>query len=104
MQQETFDELIILVTNWAENKDLLKKEHAYAQALKVLEEIGETAGALLKNNEEGVIDGIGDVFVTLIILCKQLGLNPTDCLNVAWQQIKDRTGETINGTFIKTSR
>jgi NTP pyrophosphatase (non-canonical NTP hydrolase) len=67
----------------------------------VLEEVGETAGALLKGNETEIKDGIGDSFVTLIILSKQLGLSPTECLEAAWNEIKDRTGKTVDGVFVK---
>ena len=69
--------------------------------LKVLEEVGETAGALLKNKNQEIIDGLGDSFVTLIILCYQLGLEPKDCLQTAWDEIKNRKGKTVNGTFIR---
>ena len=95
------DELIKNVKNWADKKDLLKKQNCQAQMLKVLEEIGETAGALLKNENQKVIDGIGDSFVTLIILCYQLGLEPKECLKTAWDEIKNRKGKTINGIFIR---
>jgi NTP pyrophosphatase (non-canonical NTP hydrolase) len=97
----TFDNLIENVTQWADDKNILKKENAPKQLLKVLEEVGETAGALLKNKEAEIKDGIGDSFVTLIILAKQLGLEPVDCLEAAWNEIKDRTGKTENGVFIK---
>ena len=95
------NELIKNVKDWAEEKNLLKKENSQAQMLKVLEEIGETAGALLKNKNKEIIDGLGDSFVTLIILCYQLGLEPTDCLQAAWDEIKNRKGKTVNGTFIR---
>jgi NTP pyrophosphatase (non-canonical NTP hydrolase) len=97
----TFDNLIENVTQWADDKNILKKENAPKQLLKVMEEVGETAGALLKNKEAEIKDGIGDSFVTLIILAKQLGLEPADCLEAAWNEIKDRTGKTENGVFIK---
>lgn len=97
----TFDNLIDNVTQWADDKNILKKENAPKQLLKVLEEVGETAGALLKNKEAEIKDGIGDSFVTLIILARQLGLEPADCLEAAWNEIKDRTGKTENGVFIK---
>jgi len=97
----TFDELIQSVTQWAEDKDILKPENAPKQMLKVLEEVGETAGALLKSNEEEIKDGIGDSFVTLIILSKQLGLSPQECLEAAWNEIKDRRGKTQGGVFVK---
>jgi len=69
--------------------------------LKVLEEVGETAGALLKDKQDEIKDGIGDSLVTLIILSKQLGLTPTECLEAAWNEIKDRTGKTVDGVFVK---
>ena len=95
------DDLIENVKTWAEEKNLLKKENSKAQMLKVLEELGETAGALLKNKNKEIIDGLGDSFVTLIILCYQLDLEPKQCLQSAWDEIKNRKGKTVNGTFIR---
>mgnify|MGYP001266623018 CR=1 FL=1 len=95
------DELIKNIKNWAQEKNLLKRENSKTQMLKVLEEVGETAGALLKKKDKEIIDGLGDSFVTLIILCYQLGLEPKECLKAAWVEIKDRKGKTINGTFIR---
>jgi NTP pyrophosphatase (non-canonical NTP hydrolase) len=100
-KDKIMDELIINVKEWADAKGLLKEENSQAQMLKVLEEVGETAGAMLKKNEPEVIDGLGDSFVTLIILCYQLGLEPKDCLQAAWNEIKDRKGKTVDGTFIR---
>ena len=96
-----FDELSDNVLVWAQEKGILVKDNAPKQMLKVLEEVGETAGALLKGNETEIKDGIGDSFVTLIILSKQLGLTPTECLEAAWNEIKDRTGKTVDGVFVK---
>jgi NTP pyrophosphatase (non-canonical NTP hydrolase) len=82
-------------------KVFLERENAPKQMLKVLEEVGETAGALLKSNEDEIKDGIGDSFVTLIILSRQLGLTPEECLEAAWNEIKDRKGKTQGGVFVK---
>jgi NTP pyrophosphatase (non-canonical NTP hydrolase) len=99
---ENFDELIENVRFWADNKGILKSENAPKQMMKVMEELGETAGAIAKNKAtDEVMDGIGDTFVTLIILSYQLGLEPHECLKAAWNEIKDRTGKTVNGVFIK---
>ena len=95
------DELIQNVKEWANEKGLLKEENSQAQMLKVLEEVGETAGAMLKKKDIEIVDGLGDSFVTLIILCYQLGLEPKECLESAWNEIKDRKGKTVNGTFIR---
>ena len=90
---KTFDELIENVVHWAMDKDILKRDNAPKQTMKVMEELGETAGAILKNKEEEIKDGLGDSFVTLIILSKQLGLEPAECLEAAWNEIKDRKGK-----------
>ena len=98
----TFDELIQNVKGWAEDKNILKAENAPKQLMKVMEELGETAGAIAKNKKTDEIqDGIGDTFVTLIILSYQMGLDPSACLEATWNEIKDRKGKTENGVFIK---
>jgi len=96
-----FDELIKNVLKWADDKSILKSENAPKQMLKVMEEVGETAGALAKGNKFELQDGIGDAFVTLIILAKQCGFEPDECLQMAWDEIKDRKGVTKNGVFVK---
>lgn len=96
------NQLIKKVKRWAADKNLLRRNNASFQMLKVMEEVGETAGALARNNIDDVKDGIGDSFVTLIILSYQLGLEPKECLEAAWDEIKDRTGKTENGVFIKS--
>jgi NTP pyrophosphatase (non-canonical NTP hydrolase) len=100
-----FDELIKNVKEWADAKDILKLENAPKQLMKVMEELGETAGAIAKNKATAeIMDGIGDTFVTLIILSYQLGLEPTDCLDAAYNEIKNRKGNTVNGVFIKDEK
>ena len=89
----SFDELSDNVIDWAYEKGILERENAPKQMLKVLEEVGETAGALLKDNEEGIKDGIGDSFVTLIILSRQLGLTPEEWF--CWHAIGLATGERL---------
>ena len=74
----SFDKLSDNILVWAQERKILYSANAPKQMLKVLEEVGETAGALLKNNEQGIKDGIGDSFVTLIILSKQLGPPPIE--------------------------
>jgi NTP pyrophosphatase (non-canonical NTP hydrolase) len=97
----TFDKLIEEVTQWANDKNILKPENSTKQMLKVMEEVGETAGALAKNNQVNLKDGIGDSFVTLIILAQQCGFTPTECLEAAYNEIKNRTGKTVGGVFVK---
>lgn len=98
----SFEELKINIIGWANDRSLIKRTNSTKQALKMVEEVGETCGALLKNKDEDIQDGIGDILVTVIILAEQLGYSPEECLKLAWNEIKDRTGKTIGGTFIKS--
>jgi len=97
------DFLISSVTIWADEKQLLKSENSLKQFTKVVEEVGEVAAALAREDKDELKDGIGDVVVTLIILAEQQGLSLGECLAAAYDEIKNRKGKTINGTFIKES-
>jgi NTP pyrophosphatase (non-canonical NTP hydrolase) len=90
-----------LVLKWAKERDLLKPENATKQFMKLVEEVGELSNAILKNNEDEIADAIGDIQVVMIILSVQLGYDYDLCLKSAYQTIKNRTGKTVNGTFIK---
>ena len=59
----TFDKLIKEVTQWADDRNILKSDNAPKQLIKIMEELGETSSALLKNNEPELKDGIGDMLV-----------------------------------------
>ena len=89
------------VIEWANERGLIKEENATKQLLKLTEEVGELADAFLKGDHKETIDAIGDIQVVMIILCEQLGLNMTECLNSAYEEIKNRKGVLKNGTFIK---
>ena len=89
------------IIQWARNKDLLKPSNNYKQFTKLIEEVGELAAGIAKNDLIKIIDSIGDIQVVLIILAKQYDLDGDVCLDAAWQEIKDRKGTTKNGIFIK---
>lgn len=145
---KSLQELQPLIIEWAKDKNIHLPECAPKQKLKLIEECGELASAILKSNVELQKDAIGDIFVVLVILAEQLNsklffksennevcnsetittilqfityvhsepdveilwlndlanklnLDLTECANIAWNEIKDRKGETKNGTFIK---
>lgn len=79
----------------------MKADNAKTQFMKVVEELGELAEGINKGKPEEVKDSLGDVLVTLILLAEDLNLNLLDCLNSAWNEIKDRKGEVKNGSFVK---
>ena len=90
-----------LVLKWADERGLLKAENAPRQMLKLMEEVGELAGAMAKNKPGDIVDAIGDIQVVLIILSKQLGYDYEQCLVDAYNVIKERKGKLINGVFVK---
>lgn len=94
-------ELEIKILNWANKRGILFKENSKNQLLKSFEEMGELSSALLKNDINKIKDSIGDVLVTLIIFASTQETNIEECLNIAWNEIKNRTGKTIDGVFIK---
>ena len=108
-----FENLRKKVIAWGEGKNLIHQEIAEKQFLKFIEEVFEfktesdlknymwNAGIAYADVTESMAIEMGDIFVTLIILCEQIGLNPIKCLDMAYEKIKDRKGKTINGTFVK---
>ena len=99
-----FKELENSVLIWANERGLLQPGNHKAQFLKFIEESGELARGILKQDSELISDSFGDVLVTLIILAEQLNYDLLECLNGAYEEIKEREGKTINGTFIKNDK
>lgn len=71
------------------------------QMLKLVEEVGETARALAYNDTDELRDGIGDCVVCLIVLAAQCNMTLEECMDAAWDEIKDRTGKLEDGLFKK---
>ncbi|MBE7333614.1 MazG-like family protein [Staphylococcus haemolyticus] len=96
------DQLVEQVQQWSIDKNL-HNGNSDRQALKFYEEAGEIAAALSRGQMDALKDGIGDTVVTLIILAQQQGWTLEECLQYAYDEIKNRKGKTINGTFVKDS-
>lgn len=96
------DQLVEQVQQWSIDKDL-HKGNPDRQALKFYEEAGEVGAALSRGQLDALKDGIGDTVVTLIILAQQHDMTLQECLQFAYDEIKDRKGEMRNGTFVKES-
>lgn len=90
-----------MIETWSADKKLHIAD-PNRQMLKVVEEVGETAAAMARNDKEKITDGIGDIFVTIVILAQQHGYTIEECVAKAWNEIRDRTGETRNGVFVKS--
>lgn len=89
------------IRHWAEQRGIYEKGDPKTQYLKLIEETGELAKAILKNDEEEFVDAIGDCVVVLTNLAKLKGYNIEDCINSAYDVIAKRTGRMSNGTFVK---
>jgi NTP pyrophosphatase (non-canonical NTP hydrolase) len=89
------------VLEWGEARNLLHNENALKQYSKLQEESNELLLSILNKDPYEQIDAIGDCAVVLIILANQLGHDFDKCLESAYDEIKNRTGKTVNGNFVK---
>ena len=119
----TYEELEELVISWGIDKDLIKEENAEKQFMKFIEEVFEFKSEMdifvdydsvdncFKSDDDYLEDLVrmatnmklemGDILVTLIILSSQLGIDLTECLEMAYEKISKRKGKTIDGLFVK---
>lgn len=89
------------IRTWAKKRGIYEKGNSHTQYVKLQEEAGELAKALLKNDLPEVQDAIGDMIVVLTNLSELVGLKVEDCIESAYDIIAKRTGKMINGTFVK---
>ena len=90
-----------LIRDWAEERGLYDRGDPKTQALKLVEEVGETCRAILKQDEPEIIDGIGDCVVVLTNLAHLCDTSIEECTRNAYNEIKNRKGRMDNGTFKK---
>lgn len=110
-ESNTIEENVELIKEWASNRGIYDKGDPITQYAKLIEEAGELARGLLKEDMELTVDSIGDIFVVLVNLTElvnrkystQTGgaLDLEFCVQSAWDEIKDRKGKMENGTFVK---
>ena len=111
-----YEELSALVLDWADDKDLLHAKNADKQFMKFIEEVFEFKTEVdlwtkvFTDSERKRLEvpqmhnikmEMGDIFVTLIILCKQLDIDLMECLEMAYEKISKRKGKTVDGIFYK---
>jgi NTP pyrophosphatase (non-canonical NTP hydrolase) len=90
-----------LIRQWASERGIYKNGDTKTQFIKLQEEAGELARAILKNDKKELMDAIGDMVVVLTNLATLEGLNIETCIASAYNEIKSRQGSMINGTFVK---
>ena len=98
----TYAAVEMKIIQWAEARKIIPNSTPEVQLLKAMSEMGELADATIKNDRESIEDAVGDVMVCLINYCALQDLNLVDCMEVAYDQIKNRRGILLpNGVFQK---
>jgi len=90
-----------LIRDWAKERGIYDKGDPKTQLIKLYEESGELAQSLLKDDKEGIVDAIGDSVVVLTNLAHLVGTDIETCIQAAYDEISNRTGKMVNGTFQK---
>jgi NTP pyrophosphatase (non-canonical NTP hydrolase) len=98
-QNERFE----LIRQWATERGIYEKGNSQTQFVKLMEEAGELAQALLKRDEPEIFDAIGDMVVVLTNLAALEGVSIEKCIDDAYDEIANRKGKMINGTFVKSA-
>lgn len=99
-RKHTMGEVMVKIEEWALEKGL-NDSNTYVQLAKLMEETGELAEGIIKDRDDQIADSLGDIFVVITILAMQLKLDIDQCAKIAYDEIKDRRGLMINGSFIK---
>ena len=93
------DNLIKQITQWHRERNLIDGATDKDQLAKLIQEMGELSDNICKGKD--VADDIGDMIVVLINIAERNGLTIEDCLEQAWNDIKDRKGKMVDGIFVK---
>lgn len=98
----SFASIEMEVVRWGEARGIIQNGTPLGQACKTLEETAELLDAVVREDLADTKDAIGDIMVTLTMLCGVLDLNLTDCYESAYETIKDRKGYLRpDGVFVK---
>jgi homoserine kinase len=98
----TYANIEMQIVQWAEARKIIPNSTPATQLLKAVSEMGELADATIKNNREDIADAVGDVMVCLVNYCALQDISLVECMQIAYDQIKNRKGILLkNGVFIK---
>ena len=95
----TIESLINDITIWHYNRNLVRGSSDKDQFHKLIQECAELSDNICKGND--IRDDIGDIMVVLINIAERNGLALQECLQVAYDDIKDRKGRMVDGVFVK---
>jgi NTP pyrophosphatase (non-canonical NTP hydrolase) len=98
-RENNLDTLIYKVKDWHHDRNLIEGSTDKDQTLKLLQELGELSDSVCKGKD--IRDDIGDMLVVMINIAERHGFSITECLEKAWEDIKDRKGKMVDGIFVK---
>jgi len=98
-QYYRFEDLEEKTIEWHRDRNLIEGSTSLAQHTKLVEEVKELENNLL--GDKPIADDIGDILVVLINIATRDNLSLYDCLQVAYEDIKDRKGKMVDGVFVK---
>ena len=87
------------IAKWHHERNLIKGATDKDQFCKLIQEAGELSDNICKGKD--ISDDIGDMIVVLINIAERNELTLKDCMQRAWDDIKDGKGKMIDGIFIK---
>jgi len=90
-----------LIRKWASDRNLIEGSDPKSQFVKLMEEAGELANAIGKQNTDEFADAIGDMFVVMTIMAAQNNMWIEDCIAGAYIEIRNRKGKMVDGIFVK---
>ncbi|TDM18872.1 MazG-like family protein [Macrococcoides caseolyticum] len=91
-----------LIKQWAIDRNLNTAD-PNKQMLKLVEEFEELGEGMAKGKPELIKDALGDMYVVMTILAMQMDIDINECIDIAYNEIKDRKGKMIDGVFVKES-
>ena len=97
-EMKDLEDLVESVEKWHVDRNLIDGSTDKDQVLKLIQEMGELSDNVCKGND--IRDDVGDMLVVLINILKRNNLTMENCLEVAWNDIKDRKGKMVDGIFV----
>lgn len=91
--------LIRQIAQWHHDRNLIEGSDDKSQFAKLIQEAGELSDNICKGKD--IADDIGDIIVVLINIAERNNLTIEQCLEKAWDDIKDRKGKMVDGVFVK---
>lgn len=94
------------IKNWAIARNLIGpsgQATPQGQLEKLREEVEEVAAEIASGNRDALALELGDCYVVLCLMASMWDLSMEECVDLAWEKIKDRKGMMVQGKFVKES-